>query len=63
MEAWKEKMHGSWKETSGKLKQKFGALTDDDLRWEEGKEEEMLGRIERKTGQAKEKIKEWIDKL
>jgi hypothetical protein len=36
---------GSWNEVKGKLKQKYGNLTDDDLTFAEGKEEELLGRL------------------
>ena len=63
MEAWKQKLRGSWMETKGKLKQQYANLTDDDLKYEEGKEDELLGKIEKKTGQAKDRIKEWIDQI
>ena len=47
----------------GKIKQQFANLTDDDLLYEEGKEDELYGRLQRKTGHTKEEIKRWIDKL
>ena len=49
-------IRGNWDEMKGKLKQKYGELTDDDLTYEEGKEDEMWGRIEKKVGKAKKEI-------
>lgn len=54
---------GSWNEMKGKLKQKYGELTDDDLVYLEGKEDELLGRLQKKTGRTKEELKEEINKL
>ena len=56
-------MKGSWKETSGKLKQQYANLTDDDLLFQEGKEEELLGRLQSKIGKTKEEIRSLIGKL
>lgn len=47
---------GNWNIAKGKLKQKFASLTDDDLRYVEGKEDELVGRIQKRTGQTKETI-------
>jgi uncharacterized protein YjbJ (UPF0337 family) len=63
MEPWKLKASGNWNEVKGKIKQKYANLTDDDLLYEEGKDDELLGRIQKKTGAGKEEIKSWIDKL
>ena len=52
----KEEMKGNWNEFKGKLKQKYADLTDDDLMYEEGKEDEMWGRVEKKLGKAKKEI-------
>lgn len=54
---------GNWKELAGKLKQKFANLTDNDLLFAEGKEEELSGRLQQKLGKSKEEIKDLIDKL
>jgi uncharacterized protein YjbJ (UPF0337 family) len=54
---------GNWKELSGKLKQKYAVLTDDDLLFNEGKEEELLGRLQQKLGKTVEQIREMIAKL
>ncbi|MES2661475.1 MAG: CsbD family protein [Verrucomicrobiota bacterium] len=59
----KLEMKGTWNETKGKLKQKYADLTDDDLLFEEGKEDELLGRLQKKTGQTKEAIRDSIAEL
>jgi len=48
---------------AGKLKQQFANLTDDDLLFVEGKEEELLGRLEKKLGKTKEEIRSAIEKI
>lgn len=63
MSATDDKMKGNWNQMKGKLKQKYGSLTDDDLKYEEGKEDELYGRLQEKTGEAKDKIKSFIDSL
>jgi len=47
---------GHWDELKGKLKQKYADLTDEDLTYEEGKDDEMWGRLEQKLGKAKKEI-------
>lgn len=47
---------GNWEEQKGKLKQKFAALTDNDLMFAEGKKEEMFGRLQIKLGKSKEEL-------
>ena len=54
---------GNWNELSGKLKQQFANLTDDDLLLKEGKEEELLGRLQNKLGKTKEELHKIISKL
>jgi len=54
---------GNWNEVKGKLKQKFATLTDNDLMFEEGKEDEMYGRLQNKLGKSKEEIKKIISSL
>ncbi|HEU4607260.1 MAG TPA: CsbD family protein [Chitinophagaceae bacterium] len=49
-------LKAKWQELSGKLKQKYAVLTDDDLKLLEGKEEEMWGRLQQKIGKKKEEI-------
>jgi uncharacterized protein YjbJ (UPF0337 family) len=57
------KLKGQWNEIKGKLKQKYGQLTDDDLTFAEGKDDEMLGRLQKKLGQTKEDIRKEIESL
>ena len=47
----------------GKLKQKYGQLTDDDLSFAEGKEDELLGRLQKKLGKSREDLPTEIEKL
>jgi uncharacterized protein YjbJ (UPF0337 family) len=54
---------GNWKEISGKLKQKYANLTDDDLLYKEGKEEELMGRLQKKIGTTKDGLRDLIAKL
>jgi len=49
-------IQGNWDEFKGKLKQKYADLTDDDLTYEDGKDDEMWGRLEQKIGKAKKEI-------
>ena len=51
---------GNWNVLKGKLKQSWANLTDDDLAYQDGKSEELLGRIQIKTGQTKEQVINWI---
>ena len=53
-------LNGNWKETKGKLKQKFALLTEDDLLLVEGKQEELLGRLQVKLGKSREEIRKLI---
>lgn len=54
---------GNWNEKKGKLKQKFAALTDNDLMFVEGKKEEMIGRLQIKLGKTKEQLHRIIEAL
>ena len=54
---------GSWNELKGKLKQQYGNLTDDDLVFSEGKEDELLGRLQQKLGRNKDELRQMIERL
>ena len=56
-------MKGNWKEIAGKLKQQYANLTDDDLLFQEGKEEELMGRLQQKLGKTKEELRDLIAKF
>jgi uncharacterized protein YjbJ (UPF0337 family) len=59
----KLKVKGDWNIVKGKLKQQFGNLTDDDLMFIKGKEEELLGRLQQKLGKTKQDIRDLLAKL
>lgn len=59
----KQQIKGSWNELKGKLKQKYAHLTDDDLMYAEGKEDELYGRLQTRLGKSKEEIRREIDRL
>ena len=50
-------LKGSWNEIKGKLKQKYGQLTDQDLLFAEGKEDELLGRLQKRLGKTKDELR------
>jgi uncharacterized protein YjbJ (UPF0337 family) len=54
---------GNWNELKGKLKQKYADLTDDDLMFSEGREDEMLGRLQKKLGKSKDEVRRLIAEL
>ena len=59
----KLELKGRWNEIKGKVKQAYGTLTDDDLKYEEGKEDELLGRLQTRTGKARQELVKWINGL
>lgn len=56
-------LEGSWSATKGKLKQRFAMLTDNDLLLVEGKQDELLGRLQIKLGKTKEELQKIIESL
>ena len=56
-------LKGNWDEQKGKLKQKFAALTDNDLLFVEGKKDEMMGKLQIKLGKTKEELHKIIQAL
>ena len=52
---------GDWNITKGKLKQKWAKLTDDDLQYSEGRQEELVGRIQKLTGETREAVEKVIN--
>lgn len=51
---------GNWHEIKGKIKQEYGDLTDDDLTYQEGQEEEWYGKISKKVGRTVDDVKGWL---
>jgi uncharacterized protein YjbJ (UPF0337 family) len=58
----KLQIKGNWNELKGKLKQQYAKLTDDDLTYTEGKEDELLGRIQKKLGVTGEEARRILEK-
>ncbi|MDN3689376.1 CsbD family protein [Cyclobacterium jeungdonense] len=54
------KLKGNWNELKGKLKAKYGELTDDDLAYAEGQEDQLLGKLQKKTGAAKDELEDML---
>lgn len=63
MSTFSDQVKGNWNIVKGNLKQKWADLTDDDLLYDEGQEDEVLGRIQKKTGETKENINSFIDDM
>lgn len=59
----KLELKGGWNELKGKIKQAYGDLTDDDLVREEGKDDELLGKLQQKTGKGRDELVKWINSL
>ena len=59
----KLELKGRWNELKGKMKQANASLTDDDLKYEEGKEDETYGRLPKKLGKTKDEVVDWIRSL
>jgi len=59
----KLQMKGTWNEVKGKLKQKYGQLSDDDLAFAEGKEDELLGRLQKRLGRTKDELRAEIEQM
>lgn len=56
----RDELEGKWKQIKGDFKQKYGSIIDDDSIYAEGKFDEMLGKLQEKTGKTKEALKEEI---
>ena len=58
-------LKGKWNQVKGKLKEKYANLTDDDLLYEEGKDDQLWGRLQQKTGKAaddiKREVRKWLE--
>ncbi len=59
----KLEIKGNWNVLKGKIKQTYADLTDDDLKYVEGKEDELYGRLQKKTGKSRQELIEWINSL
>jgi uncharacterized protein YjbJ (UPF0337 family) len=57
------KIKGDWNITKGKLKQKWAKLADDDLQYAEGKSEELVGRIQKRTDETREAVEKTVNEF
>ena len=55
-------LKGNWNVIKGKLKQAYGDLTDDDLKYVEGQEDELVGRIQKRVGSTSTEIRHMLEK-
>jgi uncharacterized protein YjbJ (UPF0337 family) len=56
-------MKGNWNEVKGKLKKKYAQLTEDDLLFTEGREDELYGRLQKKLGKTSEEIRKEVERM
>jgi uncharacterized protein YjbJ (UPF0337 family) len=59
----KLQIKGDWNIAKGKIKQKWAKLTDDDLQFVAGQEDELIGRIQKRTGEAREHVERALEEL
>ncbi len=58
-----QELQGQWNQVRGQLKKKWGQLTDDDLKFTNGNIDQLIGRIQHKTGEAREAVESFLDDL
>ncbi len=56
-----DRIEGNWKQFTGKVKEKWGDLTDDEIAQTNGKREQLEGLVQKKYGYAKDKVREEVD--
>lgn len=59
----KLEFEGTWNEIKGRIKKSYASLTDDDLTYQEGKEDEMLGKVQQKLGKTRDEVIKMIKSL
>ena len=59
----KLELKGKWNELKGKVKKAHANLTDDDLRYEDGQDDQLLGRLQQKLGKSREELITWLKSL
>lgn len=58
-----QQIEGNWNQFKGKIKEAWGVLTDDELDRYEGKKDQLVGRIQEETGEAREAVRKRIDEM
>jgi len=59
----KLELKGKWNEMKGKVKKAHADLTDNDLEYEDGKDDELLGRLQKKLGKTRDEVVTWLKSL
>jgi uncharacterized protein YjbJ (UPF0337 family) len=59
----KLEIKGNWNELKGKVKKAYAELTDDDLTYQDGQEDQLLGKLQQKTGKKRDELVKWINSL
>jgi len=59
----KDKLRGNWNQLKGKLKERYSELTDDDLTYMEGQEDQLIGKIQHRIGKSKEEVRSMLNHL
>lgn len=63
MSALSDRVRGNWNIVKGKIKEEYGEITDNDLQYSEGQEDQMIGRLQRKMGKTKQEVIDYINSL
>jgi len=61
MSALSDKIKGNWKQNQGKIKEEYGEATGNEVAYQEGQEDQLLGQLQEKMGKTKQEVKDWID--
>jgi len=56
-------LQGQWNQLKGEVKKRWGQLSDDDLKWSGGNIDQLVGRIQQRTGETRESIEKYLDQL
>ena len=56
-----DRMKGKWNQLKGEVKRKWGQMTDDDLLQVEGNMDKLIGKIQERTGEQRDAIRQWLD--
>lgn len=59
----KLELKGNWNELKGKMKKAHADLTDDDLEYSDGQDDELLGRLQQRLGKTRDEVVKWIKSL
>lgn len=63
MDSWETKIKGNWNQYKGKIKEKWGQLTDDEINQMEGKRDQLIGRIQKAYGKSQEEAEREVNQF